>query len=274
MINKNTFLSKMIRGSVAAKQHTRAMSTALSQVVADAHQESAKRHNENNRNVKTLWQVAAEKRAEQNDKIAAEAEYAQYLKDSNTKEGVFRKLEHVEGDHPHLNAIRAKINKIVEQELEHLRFKDQVSAEEQSGIAAATYDEVTTKKNFYFSIDENKVNTNLKVVNMKAPGNNKRHPQVILPHECVNISNFMPTEGLTKEKLFEIYAYYSFMVDMHISQIRPDNLDEVSYVPAHFNSSAHAWDSGINLENMFFDYYHRYREPTRTWFSQTQEINF
>lgn len=25
---------------------------------------------------------------------------------------------------------------------------------------------------------------------------------------------------------------------------------------------------------MYFEYYHRYREPTRKWFSQTQEINF
>jgi hypothetical protein len=25
---------------------------------------------------------------------------------------------------------------------------------------------------------------------------------------------------------------------------------------------------------MFFDFYHRWREPTRTWFSQTQEINY
>ena len=24
---------------------------------------------------------------------------------------------------------------------------------------------------------------------------------------------------------------------------------------------------------MFFDFYHRWREPTRTWFSQTQELN-
>ena len=25
---------------------------------------------------------------------------------------------------------------------------------------------------------------------------------------------------------------------------------------------------------MFFEFYHRWREPTRTWFSQTQEINY
>jgi len=28
------------------------------------------------------------------------------------------------------------------------------------------------------------------------------------------------------------------------------------------------------LNNRFFEYYHRWREPTRTWFSQTQELNF
>ena len=67
------------------------------------------------------------------------------MKDSNTKEGAFRKLEQVEGDHPHLNSIKAKINRIVDQELEFLSFKDQVSQEEQTGIAAATYNEVTTK---------------------------------------------------------------------------------------------------------------------------------
>ena len=26
--------------------------------------------------------------------------------------------------------------------------------------------------------------------------------------------------------------------------------------------------------NMFFEFYHRWREPTRKWLSQTQEINF
>lgn len=84
----------------------------------------------------------------------------------------------------------------------------------------------------------------------------------------------MQTEGLSKEKLFEIYAYYSFMVDMHISQIRPENLDEVSYIPAHYHQTEHFYATNPTLENQFFEYYHRWREPTRTWFSQTQEINF
>jgi len=46
---------------------------------------------------------------------------------------------------------------------------------------------VKTKSNFYFSIDENKKEKNLKIYNKKAPGNAHRHPSVILPHENVHI---------------------------------------------------------------------------------------
>lgn len=39
---------------------------------------------------------------------------------------------------------------------------------------------------------------------------------------------------LTNEKLFEIYGLYSLLIDLHISQVRPQNLDEFSYIPARF----------------------------------------
>ena len=53
--------------------------------------------------------------------------------------------------------------------------------------------------------------------NLEAPGNKYRHPNVILPHEHVDIQHFMDTKDLTKDKLFEMYAYYSLMIDMHIA---------------------------------------------------------
>lgn len=48
----------------------------------------------------------------------------------------------------------------------------------------------------------------------------------------------------------------------------------MSYIPAHFNQVESIRGQNEHLNNMFFDFYHRWREPTRTWFSQTQEINF
>ena len=63
-------------------------------------------------------------------------------------------------------------------------------------------------------------------------------------------------------------------MDLHIGQIRPQNLDDLSYVPPHFNQHSPTFDQNQHLNNMFFDYYHRWREPTRTWFSQTQELDF
>jgi len=36
----------------------------------------------------------------------------------------------------------------------------------------------------------------------------------------------------------------------------------------------HSEHTERHLNNKYFEYYHRWREPTRTWFSQTREINF
>ena len=101
---------------------------------------------------------------------------------------------------------------------------------------------MATKSNFYFSLDQNKAANNLKVYNFNAPGNKYRHPNVILPHENVNVQNYIETKDLTKEKLNEIYAYYSLMIDMHIAQVRPGIIDEVSYVPGHMNHYAPAFN--------------------------------
>lgn len=56
--------------------------------------------------------------------------------------------------------------------------------------------------------------------------------------------------------------------------MRPQNLDAVQYIPKRFNQVNHTANLDTHLNNRFFEYYHRWREPTRTWFSQTQELNF
>lgn len=80
-----------------------------------------------------------------------------------------------------------------------------------------TYGEVATNSSFFFNYDANKGKKNLKIVDFEAPGNKYRHPNVILPHEHCDIQNYVDTKELTPEKLSEIYAYYSLLVDMHIA---------------------------------------------------------
>lgn len=142
-------------------------------------------------------------------------------------------------------------------------FKDQLSKEEQADLESDTYAEVATKSNFYFSIDEGKAGKNLKVYDFEAPGNKYRHPNVILPHEHCDVQNYIDTKDLSEEKLVEIYAYYSLLIDMHIAQVRPGIVEEVSYVPPHMNQVAPGFANPLHLNNMFFEHYHRWREPTR-----------
>lgn len=114
-------------------------------------------------------------------------------------------------------------------------FKDQLSTEEKNALESDTYAEVATKSNYYFSIDEAKLKKNLRVYDFEAPGNKYRHPNVILPHEHCDIQHYIDTRELTEDKLMEIYAYYSLMIDMHIAQVRPGIIDEKRYIPPHMS---------------------------------------
>jgi len=160
-----------------------------------------------------------------------DAAYLKQLRTATTERGAFA-LQEQDGDHELVNKIKRKVNAIVEQELANIDFKNQVDTER---LQHDAYREVLTKSNFYFAVDENKAANNTALANIKAPGNPLNKPQVILPHEHVNVSNYVDVDGLTEDKLFEVYGYYSLLIDMHIAQVRPENLDAKSYVPRRFN---------------------------------------
>lgn len=103
----------------------------------------------------------------------------------------------------------------------------------------------------------------MKVFNFNSPGNKFRHPNVILPHEHCDIQHYLDVKTLTEEKLTEIYAYYGLLIDMHIAQIRPGKIDEVSYIPPHMSQAAPSFMNPLYLNNMFYEHYSRWREPTR-----------
>jgi len=67
--------------------------------------------------------------------------------------------------------------------------------------------------------------------------------------------------NLTEEKEWEIYALYSYLVDLHISQVRP-NLNEKNYIPSKFNKIFFddPKHNRPNLEEKFWPYFHQFRE--------------
>jgi hypothetical protein len=169
-----------------------------------------------------LQTVSKAKLAKQSAQEAAEAEWLSQLRSPQQKEGIFAKISEIkDSDNEHLREVKGRIATLVKQELDALRFEEQLKKEQAERLAKDVYQEVKTKSNFFFKVDENKVNKNLKIFNVKAPGNHHRHPSVVLPHEHVHITHWFDTEGLNEEKMTEIYAYYSHMIDLHISQVRP-----------------------------------------------------
>ena len=58
---------------------------------------------------------------------------------------------------------------------------------------------------------------------------------MILPHEHISPSHYIDVDGNDKDQLMEIYGHYSYMIDLHIAQIRPENLQEKSYIKPKYN---------------------------------------
>lgn len=53
-------------------------------------------------------------------------------------------------------------------------------------LAGQAYDEVVTKQNFYFAVDERKVGKNVRNYDKRPAGNPLVMPRVILPHEHID----------------------------------------------------------------------------------------
>ena len=181
--------------------------------------------------IQTLWEYSDAAMAKNAAKEASEGAYLDELKKYSTVPGAFNKLSET-GSSEHLIDIRKRINKVVDQEIGLVEFKKQVDGEE---LAQKAYNEVVTRENFFFKVDEEKKARNLKLWNMNAPGNKHRKPQVILPHEHVSANHYIDVDGNDKDQMMEIYGHYAYMIDMHIAQVRPENLNEKSYIPAKLN---------------------------------------
>lgn len=161
-------------------------SRAFSNEVATASQSFSKASG-----VQTLWQYSAMQVQKAATKESQEAAYFNELKNFSTTPGAYTKLSET-GSSKHLKKIRKQINAIVDQEIGLVEFKNKVNSEE---LAQNAYQEVVTKENFFFKVDEKKKERNMKVWNMKAPGNKFRKPQVILPHEHITPSHYIDIDG-------------------------------------------------------------------------------
>ena len=145
--------------------------------------------------IKTLWEYSAMQANKDAAKEESEAAYLETLKNYSKVPGEYNKLSET-GSSEHLKNIRKRINRVVEQEIGLVEFKNQHDREE---LAQSAYEQVVTKENFFFKVDEKKKSRDMKVWNMKAPGNKFRKPSVILGHEHISPSHYIDVDGNDKD---------------------------------------------------------------------------
>lgn len=179
-----------------------------------------------------------------------------------------------ESDIAEVAKTKTQIRKLIEQELEYANFQDELQEFEKNLLLEDVTSNEIVRENFFFKYDANKVNTNKHIVDFKAPGIPHKFVSVAMPHEHVHPQHYVDLDSLTPENLQELYGYYSYLVDLHISQVRP-NLHEETYISDKFNrlNLEEPANSLVEHNNKFWEYYHKPR-PTYQYVSQTQDINY
>ena len=218
-LRAKTLQSKQIFNGVAKRFNSEiATSQAGGPTLAENIKFESERHLANNKKLFSAKDVSDYAVAGDAAELAEKKEYHDMLADVDARQKFFGALTaHNSDDHKAVKDVKTKIATLLQQEMEEMGLKHQLSEEEKIALETDTYAEVATKSNFYFSLDENKKSKNLKIYDFEAPGNKFRHPNVILPHEHCDIQNYLDTRDLTEDKLTEIYAYYSLLIDMHIA---------------------------------------------------------
>lgn len=178
-------------------------------------------------------------------------------------------------DHEVIKKVKKKIKKLLDQELEYLGFTNELKDLEEKGLVEETFKELDVKQSFFYKFDNRKVERNRYVIDAKSPGNVHRKVMYAAPHEHIHPQHYVNLDNLTEEDVKQLYAYYTLYIDFHVGQVRR-SVEKKNYVPPQFNHIAFTdtQETEQNIDNKFIEYYHHWREPTRTWRSQTQEIDY
>lgn len=206
------------------------------------------------------------------------ADKAKYTKPGDQERTDFySKISEIqEGDHQVIKKVKKNIKKLLDQELEFLGFCDGLDKAEEKELIEGTYKDIEVRKSFFFKYDNKKRDWNKKIYDVQAPGNIHRKINYIVPHEHIHPQHHIDVASLTEDDIQQLYAYYTLYIDFHIGQIRRD-VKEHRYIPPQFAQLGLRNDTELTeyaIDNKFIEYYYHWREPTRTWRSQTQEIDY
>ena len=131
---KKTYLSRLLQ---SASQRKFSLNSVQAFVNAA---ESTQAAETKERNAPSDWQklqvLSQAHLRKQQEQEAAEAEWLSQLRSPQQKEGIFAQISQInDNDHEHLKEIKNRISTLVKQELDALRFEEQLKREQQERLA-------------------------------------------------------------------------------------------------------------------------------------------
>lgn len=114
---------------------------------------------------------------------------------------------------------------------------------------------VIEKKNIFYQISENKTETNRKLTTLTSPSNPKKPIYDATIDEHIHPQHWLENPKQAMNDKFKYMAYFDFILDNHMRQVRPLNVydDPFTYVKPNHRPLYFSENDFTN--NMYYDYF-------------------
>ncbi len=147
--------------------------------------------------------------------------------------------------------MKEKLQEVVNTELEFEEFKNSYNKEIENNLIT----KVIEKKNIFYQISQNKLETNTKLTTLTSPLNPKRPIFDATIDEHIHPQHWLENPHQNMNDKFKYMAYFDLILDNHMRQVRPQNVydDPFTYVKPQYRPLYFSENDFTN--NMYYDYF-------------------
>ena len=179
-----------------------------------------------------------------------------------------------EDDHHHetriLHHLKEKLQEVITTELEFEEFKSSYNKEIEDNVIT----KIIEKKNFFYGIQQNKTETNLKLASLTSPMNPKKVIFDVTAEEHIHPQHWLDHPKQEINDRFKYFAFFDLILDNHMRQVRPNNVfdDPMTYVKP--NNRPLNFSENDFCNNMWYDYFFTLNNEVTEAFKHDMDLVF
>jgi hypothetical protein len=182
-------------------------------------------------------------------------------------------------DNKIFSSLKHKLSKVIKTEKEFEDFKARYNNIVEKHLIEKIVER--KRKTAYYTIVENKADTNYKLEDINSPLNKHKKQYSVTPHDHIHPQHLLKDPEKANAEKWKYLAFYDIVIDQHLRKIRPDAIDDQVFKYVKPNHKPLSYTENHLIDNMYYDFlytldnefYLKFKEEIRKIRDLEQERN-